>query len=56
MNTEKIKLKNHPYSNCYVLKDYNSEEIVTIHFISYITEVITAVKMNKIWHIKWSGT
>lgn len=56
MNTEKIKLKNHPNANCYVLKDYNQEGIITIHFISYITEVITAVKINKTWHIKCSGT
>ena len=53
---EKLKLKNHPYSKCYVLKDIENEKIVAIHFISYTTEVITAIKSENYWLIKCHGT
>lgn len=55
-NVEKLKLKNHPYSNCYVLKDFEDEKIVAVHFISYTTEVITAVKSENYWLVKCHGT
>lgn len=51
---EKLKLKNHPYCNCYVLKD---EDIIKL--VSYITEVIIAVRNPKNkneWFLKCTGT
>lgn len=51
---EKLKLKNHPYCNCYVLKD---DDIIKL--VSYITEVIIAVrnqKNKKEWFLKCTGT
>lgn len=51
----KTRLQNHLHCNCYVLTNYiiNPTEI---HFISYTTEVITALKLNDKWYIKCSGT
>ena len=51
---EKLKLKDHPYCNCYVLKDNN-----IIKLVSYITEVIIAVRNPKNkneWFLKCTGT
>lgn len=51
---EKLKLKNHPYCNCYVLKDNDK-----ITLVSYITEVIIAVRNPKNkneWFLKCTGT
>ena len=51
---EKLKLKNHPYCNCYVLKDND-----IIKLVSYITEVIIAVRNPKNkneWFLKCTGT
>lgn len=51
---EKLKLKIHPYCNCYVLKDNNK-----ITLVSYITEVIIAVRNPKNkneWFLKCTGT
>lgn len=51
---EKLKLKNHPYCNCYVLKD---DDIIKL--VSYITEVIIAVRNPKNkneWFLKCTGT
>lgn len=49
---EKLKLKNHPYCNCYVLKGND-----VINFISYTTHVIIAVKsMENEWHLVCTGT
>lgn len=51
---EKLKLKIHPYCNCYVLKD-----IDIIKLVSYITEVIIAVRNPKNkneWFLKCTGT
>lgn len=52
MNTEKIKLKNHPYANCYVEKND-----MGIKLISYKTEVIIAAKaeIENYWYIKCLG-
>ena len=50
---EKLKLKDHPYCNCYVLKD---DDIIKL--VSYKTEVIIAVRnprnKNK-WILKCTG-
>lgn len=51
----KQKLKSHPYCNCYILLD-NIDNPTEIHFISYITEVITAIRIKDVWYIKCSGT
>ena len=51
---EKLKLKDHPYCNCYVLKD---DDIIKL--VSYITEVIIAVRNPKNkneWFLKCTGT
>ena len=51
---EKLKLKNHPYCKCYVLKDND-----IIKLVSYITEVIIAVRNPKNkneWFLKCTGT
>lgn len=51
---EKLKLKNHPYCKCYVLKDNDK-----ITLVSYITEVIIAVRNPKNkneWFLKCTGT
>lgn len=51
---EKLKLKNHPYCKCYVLKD---DDIIKL--VSYITEVIIAVRNPKNkneWFLKCTGT
>ena len=51
---EKLKLKNHPYCNCYILKD---DDIIKL--VSYITEVIIAVRNPKNkneWFLKCTGT
>ena len=51
---EKLKLKDHPYCNCYVLKDNDK-----ITLVSYITEVIIAVRNPKNkneWFLKCTGT
>ena len=51
---EKLKLKNHQYCNCYVLKDNDK-----ITLVSYITEVIIAVRNPKNkneWFLKCTGT
>lgn len=51
---EKLKLKDHPYCNCYVLKDND-----IIKLVSYITEVIIAVRNPKNkneWFLKCTGT
>lgn len=51
---EKLKLKDHPYCNCYVLKDNYK-----ITLVSYITEVIIAVRNPKNkneWFLKCTGT
>ena len=52
---EKLKLKNHPYCNCYVELD-NIENPTEIIFISYKTLVIYATKKDNVWHIECSGT
>ena len=51
---EKLNLKEHPYCNCYVLKD---DDIIKL--VSYITEVIIAVRNPKNkneWFLKCTGT
>lgn len=51
---EKLKLKNHPYCKCYVLKDND-----IIKLVSYVTEVIIAVRNTKNknkWYLKCTGT
>ena len=51
---EKLKLKEHPYCKCYVLKDNDK-----ITLVSYITEVIIAVRNPKNkneWFLKCTGT
>lgn len=51
---EKLKLKDHPYCKCYVLKENN-----VINFISYTTTVIIAVKSTENeneWHLVCTGT
>lgn len=51
---ERLKLKNHPGCNCYVLKDND-----IIKLVSYITEVIIAVRNPKNkneWFLKCTGT
>jgi hypothetical protein len=51
---EKLKLKDHPYCKCYVLKD---DDIIKL--VSYIKEVIIAVRNPKNkneWFLKCTGT
>ena len=50
-----LKLKNHPYCNCYVEMD-NIENPTQISFISYRTLVIYATKEDDVWNIQCSGT
>ena len=50
-----LKLKNHPYCNCYIEID-NIENPTQISFISYRTVVIYATKKDNVWHIECSGT
>lgn len=52
---EKLKLKDHPYCNCYVEMD-NIENPTQISFISYRTVVIYATKKDNVWYIECSGT
>lgn len=55
MEKLKLKLKNHPYCNCYVEMD-NIENPTQISFISYRTVVIYATKKDNVWYIECSGT
>lgn len=55
MEKLKLKLKNHPYCNCYVEMD-NIENPTQISFVSYRTVVIYATKKDNVWYIECSGT
>lgn len=53
MEEIKIKLKDHKYANCYVIKNE-----MGIKLVSYKTEVIIAAKaeIENYWYIKCLGT